>query len=343
MLKKLSILIVLSTLILFGAGCANVEMGDNQKGGNQAVLRFINKNSRGPLKGLKVTVNGVVMCITEPCPGFLLYSGETNEYGEVDVDYNVLNKYTALTVAVDGIDIPYYLSSDGNLLFNVYRVSSSGGIVSIGEVDVTKRAVVFELQVNGENPLFQGTIAIRLVDAFSGENISNVEVKVHTYITPVEEEKLPAGWGPVDKIEEWTGRTDDDGVFVIPVERIREKTVIAATGYRFGRNLNIDSEEIDRDNWFMELNPDSKIDSRSQWIKIFDSQTREPIKNTAVRIFNNYDHCDGVTNFLGNVYCPMSLLISGGNAIDVAGYSITKFSTTFEAEFEGYKVYLKPN
>lgn len=153
-------------------------------------------------------------------------------------------------------------------------------------------------------------INVKLLDAFSGQTISNTDVKIYSdngircFTTPCNTEA-----------QEWIGRSDDNGIVSIPSKIINVVTTITATGYKSGRDLNKDSEEIDNDNWSIELDPDIKIDNFERRLKLIDSQTQKPLSNTTVWIINSqscyppqcFDYSfTGVTNSQGNIYYQVS-------------------------------------
>lgn len=151
-----------------------------------------------------------------------------------------------------------------------------------------------------------GTINVKLLDAFSGQIISNTDVKIYSdngircFTTPCNTE-----------VQEWIGRSDNNGIISIPSKIINVVTTITATGYKSGRDLNKDSEKIDNENWSIELDPDIKIDNFERRLKFIDSQTQKPLSNTTVWIINSQSchppQCldysfTGVTNSQGNIY-----------------------------------------
>jgi len=175
-----------------------------------------------------------------------------------------------------------------------------------------------------------GTINIKLLDAFSGQAISNADVRIYSdngilcFTTPCNTEG-----------QEWTGKSDNGGIISIPSKVINVVTTITATGYKSGRDLNKDSEKIDNNNWLIELDPDSKIDHFERRLKLIDSQTQKPLSNTAVWITNNQNcrppECSdysftGITNSQGNIYYRISS-VKDNSWVFVNSYKVVKFPT----------------
>jgi len=185
-----------------------------------------------------------------------------------------------------------------------------------------------------------GTIKAELLDAFSVQAISNTDVKISSdngmrcFTTPCNTEG-----------QEWTGRSDDDGIISIPSKVINAVTTITATGYKSGRDLNKDSEKIDNNNWLIELDPDNKIDNFERRLKLIDPQTQKPLSNISLWITNSQNcqppECSdysfqGTTNKLGNVYYPISA-VKDNSWIFVNGYNSKEFPTGWV----NYKVVLE--
>ena len=186
-----------------------------------------------------------------------------------------------------------------------------------------------------------GIISVKLLDAFSGQAISNADVRIYSdngvrcVTTPCYTEG-----------QEWTGKSDNEGIISIPSKVINEVMTITATGYKSGRDLNEDSEKIDNHNWIMELDPDSKIDNFERRLKLIDSQTQEPLSNITLWIIINQDcrppQCSdyeftGVTNAQGNIYYPLSSVKKQDSWIFVNDYKIVKFDKSwgkFEVNLE---------
>lgn len=185
-----------------------------------------------------------------------------------------------------------------------------------------------------------GTIKVNLLNAFSGQTISKADVKIYSdngircFTTPCNTEG-----------QEWTGRSDENGVISIPSKVINVVTTITATGYTSGRDLDKDSEKIDNNNWFIELDPDSKIDNFERRLKLIDSQTQKPLANTTLWITNNQNcrppQCSdygftGTTNNQGNIYYQISS-IKDNSWVFVNSYKVIKFST----DWVNFKVILE--
>ena len=172
-------------------------------------------------------------------------------------------------------------------------------------------------------------IKVELLNAFSGQAISNTDVKIYSdngircFTTPCNTEG-----------QEWTGRSDSGGIISIPSKVINVVTTITATGYKSGRDLGKDSEKNDN-NWLIELDSDSKIDNFERRLKFIDSQTQKPLSNTTLWITNNQncrppqcsDYCfTGITNDQGNIYYPISS-IKNNSWVFVNNYKVIKFRT----------------
>ncbi len=154
-----------------------------------------------------------------------------------------------------------------------------------------------------------GTIKVKLVDALSGQTISDTNVKIYSD-NGVRCIQAPC---PTEG-QEWTGKSDSDGIVVVPSGVINAVTNITATGYRAGRDLNADSEKITSNDWSIELDPDSKDYILERRLKLIDAQTQKPVANIPMWIVRN-ENCrppqcsdygfTGTTNALGNVYYPI--------------------------------------
>lgn len=184
------------------------------------------------------------------------------------------------------------------------------------------------------------TIEVKLIDAFSGQTISNTDVKIYSdngircFTTPCNTEA-----------QEWMGKSDNSGIISIPSRIINVVTTITATGYKSGRDLNKDSEKIDDDNWLIELDPDIKIDNFEHRLKFIDSQTQKPLSNTTVWITNSQSchppQCSdysftGITNSQGNIYYQVSS-VKDNSWVFVKNYKVVKFpvgSTNFKLILE---------
>ena len=184
-------------------------------------------------------------------------------------------------------------------------------------------------QLPGNNALDE-TIKVKLIDAFSGQNISNTDARVYSdngnrcITTPCNTEG-----------QEWTGKSSNDGIILIPSKVINIVTNITTTGYKSGRDLNRDSEKIDNNNWLIELDPDSKVDNLERRLKLIDFQAQKPLANTTIWVINNQNcnppQCSnysftGTTNSQGNIYYKISL-ISDSSWIFVNNYKVAKFPT----------------
>lgn len=175
-----------------------------------------------------------------------------------------------------------------------------------------------------------GTIKVKLLDAFSGQTISNTDVRIYS------DNGIRCFTAPCNtEGQEWTGKSDDGGVISIPSKVINVVTTMTATGYKSGRDLDKDSEKIDNNNWLIELDPDSKIDNFERRLKLIDSQTQKPLSNTTLWITNDQNcrppQCSdygftGTTNNQGNVYYQISS-IKDNSWVFVNNYKVVKFPT----------------
>jgi len=176
------------------------------------------------------------------------------------------------------------------------------------------------------------SINVKLIDASSGHIIPNTNVKIHS------QKNIWCFRYPCpDEYQEWTGKSDNSGNISIPSKIINEITTITAIGYNHGIDLYENSEKIDKDNWLIELDPDSKIynNVERRRLKLIDSQTQKPLSNTTLWIIDNQScrppQCSdysftGITNLLGNAYYPISF--ERNNVwIFVDNYKITKLPT----------------
>jgi len=175
---------------------------------------------------------------------------------------------------------------------------------------------------------------VKLVDAFSGQPISNTDVRIYSdngircITTPCNTEG-----------QEWLGKSNDQGVILIPSKVINVVTGITATGYKSSRDLSRDAEKLSGNSWLIELDPDSKIDNSERRVKLIDSQTQKPLANTTFWIVNNQScrppECknyifSGTTNSIGNSYYPISSIARDIDIISwifVSGYKVAKFPT----------------
>ena len=175
-----------------------------------------------------------------------------------------------------------------------------------------------------------GSINVKLFDAFSGQAISNADERIYS------DNGLRCITAPCNtEGQEWTGRSDNNGSNSIPSKVINVVTTIAASGYKSGRDLNKDSEKIDNNSWFIELDPDSKIDNFERRRKLIDSQTQKPLSNTTMWITNSQGcrppQCSdysftGITNSQGNIYYQISS-VKDNSWVFVNNYKVVKFPT----------------
>lgn len=187
---------------------------------------------------------------------------------------------------------------------------------------------------------------VKLLDAFLGQAISNVDVKI-IRDNFVRCEAAPCYQSDVGK--KWAGKSDNDGFILIPSELIKLYNHITATGYKLSRDIGHDIEKNENNEWFIELDPDNKVYNKTYKIqeirlKIIDSQTKKSIPNISVWIINN-ENCrppectdyifKSTTNALGNIYYPFSIsvwatktspvTIKDSSRIFIDGYKPGKF------------------
>ncbi len=173
------------------------------------------------------------------------------------------------------------------------------------------------------------TTKVTLLDAYSGQQISNTAVTIYS------DNGIRCIMAPCPTEEqEWTGKSDDQGVVSFPSGMINVNTHITAAGYRSGRNLGSDGEKISYTDRILELDPDSKTDNRERRFKLIDSQSKKSLANVSMWITNNQNckppHCSGYifsgnTNSIGNIYFPISLVTSkGATWVFVDGYKPAK-------------------
>lgn len=171
--------------------------------------------------------------------------------------------------------------------------------------------------------ILTGSVKVKLVDAFSGNIIPDADVKIYSdngvrcFTTPCNTEG-----------QEWNGKSDGDGIVIVPKKVINEVTTITATGYGSGRDLNRYADKITDSEWTIELDPDYKTDNFEKRLKLVDSISGEPLRDVSVWMTNNVSchppECSdyifsGTTNALGNFYYHPSV-IRDNNWIYVDGY-----------------------
>lgn len=170
-------------------------------------------------------------------------------------------------------------------------------------------------------------LKIKLLDAFSGEAISRVDVRIYS------DNNIRCVTTPCDtEGQEWAGKSDAEGIIRVPTEIINRVTTITAEGYASGRDLTKDSEKIDNSNWILDLDPDSKIDNFERRLKLIDSQTQKPVSNTTLWITSSQNcrppQCSdyvftGTTNNLGNVYYQTSS-VKSNSWVSVDSYKVVE-------------------
>ncbi len=175
------------------------------------------------------------------------------------------------------------------------------------------------------------TILVRLVDAETGQAISDADVKVFS------DNGIRCAQAPCPTNgQEWHGGSDAYGVVHVPSAMANVETSVVATGYRSGRDLISDSERMGDREFVLELDPDDKIDQMERRLKVVDGATRQPLSNVVVWITDAADcrppRCSsqcfvGTTNDRGNLYYPIPLgrLVGQCGWIAVDGYESTRF------------------
>lgn len=183
----------------------------------------------------------------------------------------------------------------------------------------------------------------KLVDAFSGQSISNTDVRIYS------ENGIRCVTAPCStEGQEWLGKSDSQGIILVPSKVINVVTGITATGYKSGRDLSKDAERLSSNSWLIELDPDSKIDNSERRIKLIDSQTQKSLPNITFWVVNNqncrppqcqYFSFTGKTNSIGNAYYPISSIAKDIDIsyVFVSGYKFAKFP----AGWVNYKVALE--
>jgi hypothetical protein len=161
----------------------------------------------------------------------------------------------------------------------------------------------------------EGFLLAKLFDAFTGQTIRNVDVRIFSN-NGISCFKAPCPTAA----QEWNGKSDNDGLVLIPLKVINVYILITATGYKSGRDLNRDSEKIISNYWLIELDPDTKIDNFERRLKLIDSKTLKPLAGATLWITSN-ENCrppqcsdftfTGTTNTLGNIYYPISSIKDG--------------------------------
>jgi hypothetical protein len=153
------------------------------------------------------------------------------------------------------------------------------------------------LEVKGE------TVRVRLLDAFSGESISDSDVEVHSD-SGVRCKQAPC---PTND-KHWNGKADANGYVVIPTGILQQVTTITTPSHKDGKDLIRDSEKDADGAWVVELYPNHVSDSSElglRPIKLVDARSDRPLANIAVRIaFGETESFEGKTNSLGYIFLP---------------------------------------
>lgn len=177
-------------------------------------------------------------------------------------------------------------------------------------------------------------IKVKIIDAFANGVIAGKEVEVEVW-SDKSKECIKQQCNIID--QRLKGISDNEGYIALPNQITEYRMSISAEGYRAKRDLSNDSVKHDRygkEEWLIELDPDSQIDNGGRKIKLIDANTDNDIINTPVWITNLPDcrppDCSdfsfsGITNALGNVYYPESSLENPENSwIYVSGYQTAK-------------------
>lgn len=120
------------------------------------------------------------------------------------------------------------------LFFNLagcFNATNGGGIVPTSIPSTTDNATLPKIK--------EGFLSVKLLDAFTGEPICNVDVKIMSD-NGIRCIRAPC---PTDA-QEWNGKSDDNGLILVPLKILNVITTITATGYKTGGDLNEDSEKI---------------------------------------------------------------------------------------------------
>jgi hypothetical protein len=172
------------------------------------------------------------------------------------------------------------------------------------------------LQVKGE------TVRVKLLDEFSGEVISNSDVKVYSD-NGIRCIRAPC---PTNG-KEWRGRSDDNGYVLIPTNILQRSTDISTPSHRGGKDL-IGGSEQDMDGaWVVELLPNLTLDSwpNSYRLKLVDAKSNRPLINTQARILRASGvSFVGKTNSLGYIFFPNYRMDE--DWVVVSGYKRTKIN-----------------
>jgi hypothetical protein len=176
------------------------------------------------------------------------------------------------------------------------------------------------LEVNGE------TVRVKLLDAFSGEVISNSEVRVYSD-NGIRCFRAPC---PTNG-KKWKGRSDANGYVVIPTNILQRSTDISTPAYRGGKNLIGGSEQDNDGAWVVELYPNRTFDRSGPFLqhrKLVDAESNKPLINTQVRVsFGAGENFQGQTNSLGYIFFELKKVnFQIGDWVDVTGYKSTKIN-----------------
>jgi hypothetical protein len=175
------------------------------------------------------------------------------------------------------------------------------------------------LQVKSE------TVRVKLLDALSGEVISNSDVKVSSD-NGIRCIKAPC---PTDG-SQWNGRSDANGYVIIPTNIFRQNTDISTPAYRGGKDLIGGSEQDIDGGWVIELIPNRTFDSSGPYLyrlKLVDAESNRPLINTQVAVsFNEGESFEGKTNLLGYIFFPLREMKGWDEWVVVTGYKRTKIN-----------------
>ena len=176
------------------------------------------------------------------------------------------------------------------------------------------------LQVKSE------TVSVKLVDAFSGEVISNSDVNVHS------DNGIRCCCAPCPtNRKEWAGRSSSNGYVAIPTSILQAVTNISTPTYKGGKDLIRDAEQDADGAWVVELIPNRIIDGSGPFLqhrKLVDAESNRPLIDTRAHIsFGAGDDFDGQTNSLGYIFFQLKRVnFQIGDWLEVTGYKRTKIN-----------------
>jgi hypothetical protein len=174
------------------------------------------------------------------------------------------------------------------------------------------------LEVKGE------PVSVKLLDAFSGESISDSDVEVHSD-SGVRCIQAPC---PTND-KQWAGKSDANGQVAIPTGILQRNTTIRTPAHE-GKDLVRDSEKDADGVWVVELYPNHVADSSElglRPIKLVDARSNRPLADISVRIaFGETESIEGKTNSLGYIFLPFEKALPAleNTWVTVPGYRRAK-------------------